>query len=285
MASWAIAPEPRSGSGAAGSIIGLATEVGTDANAISLGRRIAVSAGWLRDARAGRSPLWAEALVIAWLGWLYDILTNLAPTRRGIALRHAAAVLRLERRLGLDPELALNRWLAGQHTLALALSDYYDNAHFVVTLGLLGLLWWRRPGAYPMLRNALVLMNVLGFTIFWLWPMAPPRMLLGAGFSDVVAVTHAFGSWHSGSLAADADQYAAMPSLHIAWAIWSTAAIWALTRRAWLRALGIAHLAITAFVVMATGNHFLLDVLAGGACAVAAFAIVTPLPRVAALRS
>lgn len=257
----------------------MATEIGTQAEAIPLRRRIAVSAGWLQDARAGRTPLWAEALVIAWLGWLYDIVTNLAPARRAAALSHASAVLRLERAIGLDPELSLNRWLAGQHTLALALSDYYDNAHFVVTLGVLGLLWWRRPAAYPLLRNAIVLMNVLGFAVFWLWPMAPPRMLLGAGFSDVVAVTHAIGSWHTGSLATDADQYAAMPSLHIAWAIWSTVGIWALTRRRWLRSLGVLHVAITSFAVMATGNHFLLDVIAGGVCAALAFAIVTPLPQ------
>lgn len=259
----------------------MASEAGTETEAIPLRRRLAVSAGWLQDARAGRSPLWAEALAIAWLCWLYDILTNLAPTRRAIALRHAAAVLRIERALGIDPELSLNRWLAGQHALALALSDYYDNAHFVVTLGLLGLLWWRRADVYPSLRNALVVTNLIAFAVFWLWPMAPPRLLAGNGFTDVVAATHAFGSWHTGSLAADADQYAAMPSLHIAWAVWCVVAIWRLTPRRWLRALGLAHVGITAFVVMATGNHFLLDVLGGALTAALSFAIVEALGRFA----
>lgn len=252
----------------------MASEAGTETKALPLRRRLAVSAGWLQDARAGRSPLWVEALAIAWLCWLYDILTNLAPARRAVALGHAASVLRIERSLGIDPELSLNRWLAGEHALALALSDYYDNAHFAVTLGLLGLLWWRRADIYPQLRNVLVTTNLIGFAVFWLWPMAPPRLLPGNGFVDVVAATHAFGSWHTGSLAADADQYAAMPSLHIAWAVWCAVVIWRLTERRWLRALGLVHIAITAFAVMATGNHFVLDVLAGVLTTALSFAII-----------
>jgi PAP2 superfamily len=257
----------------------LASEIGTgtDTEALTLRRRIAVSAGWLQDARAGRSPLWGEAIVIAWLCWLYDILTNLAPARRVLALHHAASVLRFERALGIDPELSLNRWLAAQHSLALVLSDYYDNAHFVVTLGLLGLLWWRRFDIYPSLRNALVAINLIGFAVFWLWPMAPPRMLLHSGFTDVVAATGAFGSWHTGSLASEADQYAAMPSLHMAWAVWCAIVIWRLTKRRWLRALGAAHAGITAFAVLSTGNHFVLDVLAGVLTVALAFAIVEPI--------
>lgn len=219
--------------------------------------------------------------MIAWLCWLYDLLINFAPARRAVALHHAAAVLHLERTLGLDPELALDRWLASQQALAATLSYYYDNAHFVVTLGLLAVLWWRRPGTYPSLRNALVVMNVLAFAAFWLYPTAPPRMLTGAGFSDVVAQSHTFGSWHTGSLAADADQYAAMPSLHIAWALWCLIVVWRLTRWRWARALVVLHIAITTFAVLATGNHFLLDVLAGAATAGLAFALVEAGRRIA----
>lgn len=250
----------------------MATSVSTNTAPISLRRRLAVSAGWLQDARAGRTPLWGEAIAIAWLCWLYDVLTSLAPARRGLAIAHAEAALRLERVLGIDPELSLDRWLAAQHALALALSYYYDNAHFVVTLGLLGLLWWRHSDSYPSLRNALVITNVLAFVVFWLWPLAPPRMLVSSGFNDVVASSDAFGSWHTGSLAADADQYAAMPSLHIAWAVWCLVVVWRLTRRRWLRALGVLHLTLTTFVVLSTGNHFLLDVLAGAATTAVAFA-------------
>jgi hypothetical protein len=226
-----------------------------------------------------RTPLWVEALVIVWLCWVYDAVSNLASLRLHAALAHALGVLRLERTLHLDPELTLNRWLAAHHTLGLIVSDYYDNAHFIVTLGLLGWLWYKRPDIYRPLRNALVTINVLGLLVFWLYPVAPPRMLLGVGFSDVVASTHAFGSWHTGTLASAANQLAAMPSLHMAWAVWCSLVLWRIFARPAVRALAILYPCLTALAVLSTGNHFLADVLAGVATAVLAVLLVTALAR------
>jgi hypothetical protein len=208
-----------------------------------------------------RSRWWVELLAIGWLLFLYDAVNNLAPLRLSVALGNARGILHVERVLHIDPELSLDRWLASHHTLGLILGDYYDNAHFIVTLGLLGWLWWRRADLYRPLRNSLVLINVIGFVVFWLFPVAPPRML--DGFTDVVASTHAFGSWHSGALASAANQLAAMPSLHMAWAGWCTVALWRMTRRPVVRALALAYPCVTAFAVLATGNHFLLDIVGG----------------------
>jgi len=195
-----------------------------------------------------RSRWWVEVLAIVWLAWVYDAITNLAPLRLHVALAHAEGVLSVERALHLDPERALDGWLAAHRGLGLAISDYYDNAHFVVTLSLLGWLWWRRADLYRPLRNALVLVNLLAFVVFWLYPVAPPRML--AGFTDVVASTHAIGSWHSGALASQANQLAAMPSLHIAWALWCTAVLWRVSPRRWVRALAACYPLATAFAVL-----------------------------------
>jgi hypothetical protein len=208
-----------------------------------------------------RSPWWVEVGVIVWLLWVYDAITNFAPLRLDVALSHARGVLNLERTLHLSPELSLDRWLAGHHTLGLILSDYYDNAHFIVTLSVLGYLWWKWPDIYRPLRNALVLVNVLAFIVFWFYPVAPPRML--KGFTDVVASTGAFGSWHTGALASDANQLAAMPSLHMAWAAWCTLAVWQMTTRRWVRVLAVLYPCMTALAVLSTGNHFLFDILAG----------------------
>jgi PAP2 superfamily len=221
-----------------------------------------------------RTRLWVEFVVIAWLCWVYDAITNLAPLRLHAAIAHAQGVLHLEQALHLDPELALDRWLAGHHTLGLILADYYDNAHFVVTLGLLGWLWWRRADIYRPLRNVLVLVNVVAFVVFWRYPVAPPRMLVHQGFTDVVASSHAFGSWHTGSLASQANQLAAMPSLHIAWAVWCTLVLWSISRRRWLRALAVLYPCLTAFAVLATGNHFVLDIVGGLLVAAVAAAVV-----------
>jgi PAP2 superfamily len=208
-----------------------------------------------------RPRWWGEALVIVWLCWIYDAITNLAPLRLHLAIAHARGVLDLEQSLGLDPERSLDRWLAGHHTLGLLLSLYYDNAHFIVTLGLLGWLWWKRADLYRPLRNSLVLVNLIGFAVFWLYPVAPPRML--KGYTDVVASTHAFGGWHTGALASQANQLAAMPSLHIAWAVWCTIAVWRITERRWVRVLAVLYPCVTSLAVLATGNHFLLDIVAG----------------------
>jgi hypothetical protein len=213
------------------------------------------------SAAPSRTHWWVELLAIAWLAFVYDLINNLAPLRMHVAIAHAQGVLNLERSLHLTPEATLDRWLAGHRTLGLLLSYYYDNAHFIVTFAVLGWLWWKRADIYPPLRNALVLVNVIGFAVFWLYPVAPPRML--HGFTDVVAASGAFGSWHTGSLASQANQYAAMPSLHIAWAVWCTLAIWQITRRPWVRVLAVLYPSVTAIAVLATGNHFLLDLLGG----------------------
>ena len=126
---------------------------------------------------------------------------------------------------------------------------------------MLGWLWWRRADLYRPLRNSLVLVNVIGFVVFWRFPVAPPRML--DGFTDVVASTHAFGSWHTGALASAANQLAAMPSLHMAWAAWCTLALWRPANAPVVRVLAVAYPCLTALAVLATGNHFLLDIVGG----------------------
>ena len=212
-----------------------------------------------------RPRWWPELLVIVWLCWVYDDIANLAPLRRQAAYAHARSILHLEQLAHLDPEAALNRWLAGHHTLALWVSNYYDNAHFIVTLGLVGLLWWRYPALYRPLRNGLVLINVVGLAVFWWYPTAPPRLLDPARYVDIVADTHAFGSWHTGTLATAANQLAAMPSLHIAWAAWSSLAMGRILggyRNRWVLAVWL-YPVVTTVAVLATGNHFLLDVVAG----------------------
>jgi hypothetical protein len=214
-----------------------------------------------REAR--RARWWGELLVVVWLAWVYDMVTNLAPAHEALALAHGRGILSLEQSLHIDPELSLNRWLAGHETLGTVTSYYYDNAHFAVTIGLLAWLWWKRSDIYRPLRSSLVAINLLGLLVFWRYPVAPPRMLTSNGFFDVVATTHTIGSWHTGSLAADANQFGAMPSLHIAWAVWCTLVLWRLSTRRWVRVVALIYPCITAFAVLATGNHYLLDLVGG----------------------
>jgi hypothetical protein len=212
-------------------------------------------------------------LAVAWLIWIYDAITNLAHLRLHTALANARGVLHLEQSLHLNPELGLDRWLAGHHTLATVLAEYYDNAHWVVPFVLLAWLWWRRADMYRRMRSSLALVNLIGFLVFWLYPVAPPRML--SGFTDVITSAHAFGpEFHRGGLASHANELAAMPSLHMAWAAWCALVLWQLSSRRWVRALALAYPCATAFTVLATGNHFVLDLVAGLATLALALALL-----------
>ena len=222
-----------------------------------------------------RSPLLIELGVIVFLGWIYNWLQDLAPVRLGLALHNGEAVLSFEKRLHIAPEMYLDRWLNHHYLLAYVSSDFYDNAIFAVTLALAAWIWWRRPDIYRPLRNDLVLANLIGFAVFWLYPVAPPRML--PGFTDIVAKVGGLGSWHS-ALISHADQLAAMPSMHLAWAVWCSLVVWRLAGKQGWRgaalAFGIAYPLLTAWVVIATGNHYLMDVLAGTAVTAVSVAAV-----------
>lgn len=218
--------------------------------------------------------------MVAALLWFYDYITNLPAMREHEAFAHGLGVLHLERSLHLDPELTLNHWIYGHPLIGLAAGDVYDNAHFIVTFGIVGWLWWRHPDLYRPLRTGLVLVNVIGFVVFWFWPMAPPRLLPGAHFYDIVAITHAIGGWQSGLLAKVANQFAAMPSLHLGWATWSAFAAWWTLRRhrvAWLIWL---YPPLIALDVMATANHLLTDCLAGIATAAVSLLIAFHAPKI-----
>jgi PAP2 superfamily len=234
-----------------------------------------------------RSPLLLELGVIVFLGWIYNWLQDLAPVRVGLAMHNGEGILSFEKRLHIAPERYLDGWLNHHYLLAYVSSDFYDNAIFGVTLALAAWIWWRRPDIYRPLRNDLVLANLIGFAIFWLYPVAPPRML--PGFTDIVEKVGGLGSWHN-ALISHADQLAAMPSMHLAWAVWCSLVVWRLAgKEGWRRAalaFGIAYPVTTAWIVIATGNHYLMDVVAGTAVTALSVAVVELGPKlVAGLRS
>jgi hypothetical protein len=214
-----------------------------------------------------RPHLLGELLVVLVLLRVYDVARAHAEVRRVAALTHGQAILTLEGWLHLDVEKAANLWVTSQRTLSLVASDLYQFAHVTVTLSVLAFCWLRRPELYRSVRNALVLVNVSGLTVFLLMPVAPPRLLPGGGYVDAVALA-GFGTSHGGPVAAD--QFGALPSLHLAWAVWSTVVVmWMLPRTRW-RWLCWAYPALVTTVVVVTGNHYLLDAVAGTAVALAA---------------
>jgi hypothetical protein len=212
----------------------------------------------------GGARRWWDLLLVVWMAWIFDAVNNLGPVRQRLAEHDGAALLDAERSLHAAPELALNTWLAAHHLLSEIVVFWYVNVHGAVTFAVFGWLWWRRPDLLPPLRTALVLTTAAGLAIFWSLPVAPPRMLTSSGYVDLVAAVHHVPVWQGGATALDANQLSAMPSLHIAWAVWAAVALWRLSPRLWLRGLAVAYPVATMFAVMATGNHYLADGVIGG---------------------
>jgi hypothetical protein len=216
-----------------------------------------------------------DAVVLTLLYAGYTLVRNRVRGMQHLAVARGRAVLRLEARLHVAPEHRLNHALAVHPALATVADYYYSLAHFAVTVVVLAVLYWRRPDRARVLAAVWYLGNLLGLVGFWVYALAPPRLLPGAGFIDTVVQFHTWGSWASPSVAASSNQYAAMPSLHTAWAAWAAVAVFSITRRWWVRLLALAYPAATILVVLATANHYLLDVVAGLGVVAAAMAVVT----------
>lgn len=227
-----------------------------------------------RPRSAARPAWWGELLVVLFLLVAYDRIADLAQLRVGAADDHARAVLALERALHLAAERPLDHVASAHRHLGQALALYYDLAHGLVTTSLLVAVWARLPAAYRRCRRALVVVGLAALAVFVALPVTPPRLLPRAGVVDVVAQSHTWGAWTStASVARHADQYAALPSLHVAWAVWVVLAVATLSRRRRWRALSVMHLLVTVAVVLLTGNHYVLDVAAGALLALAAWQV------------
>jgi hypothetical protein len=214
-----------------------------------------------------RTKLWREIALGLVVFGLYSLVQVMhSPGRQGAADRHGRQIFDLERRLHLDIEPALNRWLV-PHDVLRTLANYeYATTYVVAAAITLVWLYVRRPDRYREMRNSFLLMTVAGIACFAVYPVAPPRLLAGTPFVDTVLQGHTWGSWGS-PLVGHANQLAAMPSLHVAWALWVTVVLAELKHTRTVQGVSLIHVAVTLWVIMATANHFLLDA-AGGAVAV-----------------
>jgi membrane-associated phospholipid phosphatase len=169
-------------------------------------------------------------------------------------------------------EVSLQSFVASSGLLRELTSWTYWNSQFTV-LGLV-LLWvyLRRNESFVPLRNTLLLANVIGLIGFVLAPTAPPRMFPELGFVDTLAN---FGINHNSAIVrADANPYAAMPSLHAADSLIIGVGLFLIVRSKWAKALWLFWPLWVWFSVMATGNHFWLDIVAGIVVAAVAAAVV-----------
>ncbi len=236
----------------------------TRADAITRGPR-------LPRVRRGRGRLggWAGELALLSVLYLaYSAARLVGGATTGEAFGHAGDLLALERSLHLAVEARANAALQAVPALAVAASYWYSLLHYVVTPAVLVWAYRRHRPYYGRVRNALVAASALGLVGFTLVPMAPPRML--PGYVDTLASTAHLGWWGAQAsaprgLGGLTNQLAAMPSLHVGWAVWVTWVVLRLARRRWVRLAALAYPLVTTAVVVGTANHYLLDAVAGAA--------------------
>jgi hypothetical protein len=214
----------------------------------------------------------AEAVLLVGVYTAYSFARNVLGSARvsfTTAATHAHDVLHLERLTGLDIELGLQRvFLDHAHWFVRVAGVYYRTLHQWALIVTLVWLLSRRTRAYPRLRTALLCATVLALLGFWLYPLAPPRLFPGLGFVDTVRLPVSRWSappdpsgWDFASMATN--QFAAMPSLHLAWAVWIVVAAWSAGAGRLGRSLSVAHLVMTSLAVTVTANHWVLDGVAG----------------------
>ncbi|MFJ3668264.1 phosphatase PAP2 family protein [Streptomyces sp. NPDC090106] len=230
--------------------------------------------GLLRRLRTPRRPrLWFEILLIAVSYWTYSLIRNAVPEQKAEALRNADWIWRVEHDLGIAVEQSVNHAVNSVGWLIVGMNYYYATLHFVVTLGVLVWLFRSHPGRYAATRTVLFATTGVALVGYYLFPLAPPRLMNGTGFIDTVVVHRTWGSMASGDLKHMSNQYAAMPSMHIGWSVWSGLTIFALASVPWVRVLGLLYPTATLVVIVATANHFWLDAVGGLLCLAFGFTV------------
>ena len=230
--------------------------------------------GSRRWIRVGR-----ELAVVLLLYVAYSTSRLLVDSGPADALANGYRVLAWEQALGLDVERDLVHWLLASPALSIGAGYVYATLHYTVTPAVLVWLYRSHPAHYLGARRVLAAATVAALVGFWLYPTAPPRLLATGGFPDVLALFSDWGWWGADAsapkgLGALTNEYAAMPSMHVGWAVWSGMAIALLARRPAVRLLGLAYPVVITVVVVATANHYLLDAFAGAGVVLAVAVLV-----------
>jgi hypothetical protein len=202
----------------------------------------------------------AEAALLFGLYGLWQFAGSFTVMSPVGAVSRARWLWHAERTLHLPSETSVQRLFLPHPLLVQAFNLYYDTLHFALLGVCLGWLYVRHRESYPAIRNTVALFTGASL-LLQLIPVAPPRLLPGTGLVDTaVRYGQSVYSWHGGF---NADEFSAMPSVHVGWAIIVAVAVITASRRRW-RWLAAGYPALTTLVVVVTANHFWLDGIVAG---------------------
>jgi membrane-associated phospholipid phosphatase len=216
-----------------------------------------------------RSSQWAERYTnFAWqvggllgLEQAYEFTRGRIPLETDVAVLNAYRVLDFEWRHGFFIESRLERFFLRYHMVMSAVDGFYVFAHVGVTLGVLVWIYVRRRDQYPFVRNLLALTTGIALIVFYVYPTAPPRLLPNYGFVDPAYFYHLVDAGGAQLDSYTYNPYAAMPSLHVGYALVIAWSLLRAERRTAVRALAVLYPPVMAAVVLISGNHWVLDVV------------------------
>lgn len=224
-----------------------------------------------RSTAAQRTELklvwWHEVAIIAVFYFVYSAIRDIngtKPVSAAVALANAKIIISFERHLGVFVEQQIQHFFLQDRLVVEFLDVWYGTTHFVVTGGLLLILFYKFPDRYRVWRDTLAVLTALALIGFAVFPEMPPRLLPASyGFVDTLRVIGGLWNFNSGPMNAVSNQYAAMPSLHFAWALWCGLALGAMLKKRRARVLAYCYPAVTFVCVIVTANHLFADVVAG----------------------
>jgi membrane-associated phospholipid phosphatase len=216
---------------------------------------------------------WRDALLQVSLWGLADLLyegvRGLVTGQGTVALANAHSVVSVERALGIFWEPRLQHLVVGDHGLIVVANWLYVNIQFTVNAVFLAILYAYRNEIFYFVRNMFFVAMGIALVIHLALPVAPPRMLPHLGFVDTVRDVARINQ-DSGAVSLFVNPYAAVPSMHVCFALLVGFTGLRLVRRWWVKGLLLAYPVLVLVVIVITANHFLLDAAAGAATAVLA---------------
>ena len=247
-------------------------------------------------ARERASPEVRERTRKRWVGkFLFVSIANIAVfnvlfqlykmVRRSFAVRserigydHADQIIDLEKRLHLYYEIDLQRWVLSLDSSVMTFLSYFYSAFLWIFLACCVVAIAFRPEVYPRYRRVFIFSMLVALPWYALYPLAPPRFMSGEGFIDATAI---YGpSDITKQPLVQANQFAAMPSMHVGWT--TIGAFMLAMALSWYKIgwiIGTLLVALMCFTVMATGHHWWLDFIGGWIVVAAAFGLARVLPE------
>ncbi|MEO8539570.1 MAG: phosphatase PAP2 family protein, partial [bacterium] len=217
----------------------------------------------LRRAWAITGRLGLHEIVVVVVSFLiYFAIRGAVVDRAGEAMVRGFNLIDLEKRLHVYWELEMQSWILGHYWLIKTMNGIYFWGHMPLVILVAVWLYVRHRTAYYITRNAFLASGAIGVVIYWLFPVAPPRLIPFAGFIDTMAAFDRVG-YNAQEAKAFVNPFAAVPSLHFGWSLLLGVIVAWVARKPWAYAFGVIWPVAMFFSVVMTGNHFILDTVAG----------------------